>query len=231
MSTSITAPVASFKQILHTKDFSEWEAEIKRQLGMHQSHLLSNSEHFDVCCHLAQVGPLHLLHLQGKGELELNRTQLNGGVLWVPLKGVSEERINGRVVQAKRGQAILIRPHDHLYGLTSLEMSGLSVILPEQFFLVADLGASDSSRRMRGQPEPLLRSELAIDQAVIALTMQLSRAAAHRDPASPILAAQLLDQLEEKVTATPSPSPRIRQSLGARRRWEVAQEAIASAEN
>lgn len=210
-------PLSGFRRLFHTHDFSEWEAGIKRQLGLHQSHLLSNADSFQVRCDAATVGPLHILHVQGNGELELNRTQLGSGVLWLPLKGVSEERINGRVVQARRGQAILMRPNDHLYGLTSVEMCGLSVILPERFFLEADRKDQESCPRRRRAPDPLLRSETGGAQAVIRLAMELSRAVARRDACSPLLAAQLLDQLEQILLTTTT----VRQSLGARRRWEV----------
>jgi transcriptional regulator GlxA family with amidase domain len=55
--------------------------------------------------------------------------------------------------------------------------------------------------------------------------MQLSRAVARCDPSSPILANHLLDQLEQKV-GTPASIPTVRQSLGAKRRWQIVQEAI-----
>lgn len=128
----------AFKNLFNTNDFSQWEAQISLNLGTHHSLLRSHSQTFQACCYASEVGSLQILYLQGKGELELNRTQLERGLLWIPLKGVSEERINGTAVQATRGQAILIRPLDHLYGLTSAEMSGLSVILPDNFFINAE---------------------------------------------------------------------------------------------
>jgi AraC-like DNA-binding protein len=218
--------IPAFQQLFRTNDFSQWEAAISLNLGTHQSHLRSRTETFHTCCHSATVGSLEILHLQGKGELELNRTQLGRGLLWLPLRGVSEERINGRVVQATRGQAILIRPLDDLHGLTSAEMSGLSVILPDNFFIKAEEDDSHNLRRKDGRmPEALLHSQRSSDQAVIGLAMQLSRAVARRDPSSPMLAGHLLDQLEQMVSISPG-MPRRLPSLGARRRWELVQEAI-----
>lgn len=222
---SLKSQIPAFKRLFHTSDFSQWEAEILLNIGTHQSHLRSNAEAFQACCHAANVGSLQILHLQGKGELELKRTQLDRGLLWLPLKGVTKERINGRVVQATRGQAIIFRPLDHLHGLTSAEMSGLSVMLPNNFFTKA-LEGNDLDRfgQAGSQPQALLCQERSGDKAVITLVMQLSRAVAHRDPSSHILASYLLDQLEQNLSAAPS-LPRKRQSLGAIRRWQVVQDA------
>lgn len=218
--------IPAFQQLFRTNDFSQWEAAISLNLGTHQSHLRSRTETFHTCCYSATVGSLEILHLQGKGELELNRTQLGRGLLWLPLRGFSEERINGRVVQATRGQAILIRPLDDLHGLTSAEISGLSVILPDNFFIKAEEGDSPNLRRKDGRmPEALLHSQRSSDQAVIGLATQLSRAVAHRDPSSPMLAGHLLDQLEQMVSTSPGMPSRL-PSLGARRRRELVQEAI-----
>jgi AraC-like DNA-binding protein len=226
MPADIITVVPTFKKILHTNDFSEWESIIAHRLGTHRSHLRSGSAAFHACCHAAHVGPLQILHLQGKGELELDRTQMGGGLLWIPLKGISEERINGRVVQASRGQAILMRPLDHLYGLTSAEMTGLSVILPDNFFAeIENKSNPDALSKSRCSPEPLLASHDASDHAVNQFVMQLSRAVAHRDPCSAILACQLLDRLEHIIITASSSKPSRRQSLGARRRWKVVQEA------
>jgi AraC-like DNA-binding protein len=225
MPIPIKSPIPAFKRLFHTNDFSQWEAEIRRNVGTHQSHLRSNAEAFHACCHAAHVGALEILHLQGKGELELKRTQLERGLLWLPLKGVTQERINGTVVQASRGQAILFRPLDQLHGWTTADMSGLSVLLPKHFFTKAAEGKDqDRCGRAGRQPQALLCQERASDKAVITLVLQLSRAIARRDPSSHILASYLLDQLEQNVSATPSP-PSKRQSLGAIRRWQVVQDA------
>lgn len=215
-----------FQQLFRTNDFSQWEAGINLNLGTHQSHLRSNSETFHSCCHSATVGSLQILHLQGTGELELDRTQLDRGLLWLPLKGVSVERINGRVVQATRGQAILMRPFDHLHGLTSAEMSGVSVILPDNIFTKAEEADNPNPLDPAGRrQEALLHSQRSSDQTVITIAMQLSRAISRHDPSSPILAAHLLDQLEQMLSIAPG-LPSRRPSLGARRRWEVVQETI-----
>ncbi|MEB3318308.1 MAG: hypothetical protein VKO39_09255 [Cyanobacteriota bacterium] len=79
--------VPGFEQLFCTNDFSRWEAAVKGSLGSHQSHLRSRAESFHTCCHGANVGALRILHLQGKGELELERTQVGSGVLWLPLRG------------------------------------------------------------------------------------------------------------------------------------------------
>lgn len=220
------SPVSTFEKIFSTTDFSQWEAGIKQNLGTHHSHLCSPPEAFHSSCHAATVGPLHILYLEGKGELELDRTQVGRGLLWLPLKGITEERINGKVVQAKRGQAILIRPFDHLHGVTSLEMSGVSILLPENFFLDANRSGLDSCRKQGRPPDGLLRAEPSHGHAVIAVAMQLSRSVARRDPASGILAAQLLDQLEQTVMTAQLSSTYTRQSLGARRRWQLVQDTI-----
>ncbi|MEB3333916.1 MAG: helix-turn-helix domain-containing protein [Cyanobacteriota bacterium] len=220
-----TSSIPAFRQIFRTNNFSQWEAEIKRNLGMHHSHLRATSEAFHASCHGARAGELDMLLLEGRGELELERTQMGGGLLWLPLKGTTEERINGRVVQAQKGQAILMRPLDHLHGSTSFEMAGLSVILPANFFVDARRNHPDSFRKTRWAPEPLLRSDRSSDHGVLALAMQLLNAVARQDPSSPILAAQLLDHLEQSVIASSESATSARPSLGARRRWTLVLEA------
>lgn len=225
MSIQCQPRIPAYQQVFRTNDFSQWEAKVQRTLGTHQSHLRSGSDLFHSCCHAASVGSLQILHLQGTGELELDRTQLDRGLLWLPLKGISEERVNGRVVQATKGQALLVRPFDHLHGGTSAEIAGLSVILPDSFFIQAE--ESDTSHPLRQGDrgwDALLHSQRASDQAIIASALQLSRAVARCDPNSPILAAQLLDQLEQRLI-TPPERPSSLPSLGARRRWEVVREA------
>ena len=115
-----------------------------------------------------------------------------------------------------------MRPHDDLRCLTSAEISGLSFVFPERFLQEVACNSQDLQPKTTGRPDPLLRSEITGAQALMDTALQLSRAIARLDLSSPILAAQLLDQLEQCLIATPT----VRPSLGARRRWLIVRESI-----
>ncbi|MEB3318309.1 MAG: hypothetical protein VKO39_09260 [Cyanobacteriota bacterium] len=109
--------------------------------------------------------------------------------------------------------------------MTSPELSGLSVILPDNFFSkLAEENSPDLLRKVRRLPEALLNADRSSDHAVIASAMRLGRAVARRDPSCSILAAQLLDQLEQTLASGLATASRSG-SLGSRRRWQVVREA------
>ena len=81
--------------------------------------------------HGAQVAGIGLLHLRGRGQVQLDRVQgPERAVLWLPLQGLSEEVVNGEALVAGPGMAMLLRPGDHLRGSTTRQMEGLSILIP-----------------------------------------------------------------------------------------------------
>ena len=218
---------SGFAEVFNTADFGAFEAGLSQWLGSHRSHLRRGADAFHASCHAARVGTLQLLLLRGRGELELDRTQLGCGLLWIPLRGRSEERINGRFVQAEPGQALLFRPGDHLLGLTDTEVTGLSVLLPAPLLLETDSAEADTRSRRRHPPESLLDSRKPADGALIQATRRLAQAAARRDPTAAIAAAAVLDQLAESLPrlGARGVSDRRADSVAVRRRWELVVEA------
>ena len=217
---------SGFEEVFQTADFGEFEAGLSRQLGSHRSHLHGGGDAFFASCRSARVGDLQLLLLRGRRKLELERTQLGSGLLWIPVRGSSEERINGRLVQAEPGQALLFRPGDHLLGRTDKEMAGLSVQLPASLF--AEAGAPEDAARSRRRriPQALLDPRRPADGCLIQAARRLAQAAARRDPAAANAAAALLDQLTDTLpNLAGSISSRRAWSMPARKRWELVVEA------
>lgn len=119
------------KPLVETVDFDEWQAVVGSSLGEHRSTLRTPAKRF--LCRMAwgQTGPLQLLHLEGQGQIDLRRVQgSQHAVLWLPLQGWSQERINGTWQVAEPGEALLLRPGDELEGATSTRLEGLSILLP-----------------------------------------------------------------------------------------------------
>lgn len=120
------------RTLLDTTDFGCWHAAVKTSLGHHRSQLLSSANHFEARMRAGQVDGIGVIHLQGIGELELEREQCDNAVLWLPICGSSEEWINGQAYLAEPGKALLFWPGDHLHGRTALEVEGVSILLPQQ---------------------------------------------------------------------------------------------------
>lgn len=53
------------------------------------------------------------------------REQWGHSVLWLPLRGLSEERINGSPWLAEPGMGLLFQPGDRMQGETSEEIEGV----------------------------------------------------------------------------------------------------------
>lgn len=79
--------------VLDTQDCGCWESSVAQTLGHHSSELLSPAQPFKAHFRMGRVGPFSILHLQGRGRLRLKHEQR---VLWLPLQGITEERINGQ---------------------------------------------------------------------------------------------------------------------------------------
>lgn len=142
----------SLTPVLDSQDFDQWRSVIRSSLGDHRSTLRSPFRCFRTRLAIGQAGPLQLLHLQGQGQVELQRIQSDDkAVLWLPLQGWSQERINGCWETAEPGEALLMRPGDVLEGVTSLRVEGLSIVLPPEHtssLMPAGIGAGRHNRRL-----------------------------------------------------------------------------------
>ena len=177
------------RTLLDTSDFGAWEAAVGQTLGHHRSRLLPGSPPFEARIRAGAVEEFPVLLLQGSGQLELLREQCDHGVLWLPLQGLSHERINGEEHVAEPGMGLLFRPGDQLQGLTSEAMQGVSILLPEPC-LPPRAGQGGT------RPGPLLQRGPA-ERRLIAAAWRLVESAAQPGAGAPFAAEALVDALQQ----------------------------------
>lgn len=206
-----SAAAKQFPLILDTEDFSCWEAAVTTSLGHYCSELLASKDPFQTSMRRGLLGGYTLLHFRGKGGLRLNREQVGGSLLWLPLRGMIQESINGTTVLAEPGRGLLFQPGDAMVGDTSQELEGLSILIPETLH-----------PRQARKASPLL-SEGPLQQMLLSCARQLAVAAA-RQPAG---AEHAADQLTEALRAWSAShtEPPIRERITAIRRRATVQSA------
>lgn len=190
--------------MLDTEDFGCWEASVAKTLGHHSSELLSPSQAFKAHFRMGSVGPFSVLHLQGRGRLRLNREQREQSVLWLPLRGITEERINGRSWQAEPGSGLLFQPDDAMEGKTSETIEGLSILIPPGL------------HRRPSRPSSPLLSAGPLHQRILASARALAVAAALQLAGAELAADELTETLREWADRQEQPVRRER--ITARRR-------------
>ncbi|MFM9047024.1 MAG: helix-turn-helix domain-containing protein [Cyanobium sp.] len=197
--------------MLHTDDFGCWDAALATTLGHHRSVLLDARQPFEAHFRMGWLGPYGVMHLRGRGRLRLLREQCGHSVLWLPLRGLGEERINGSPWLAEPGNGLLFQPGDGMQGDTSEEIEGVSILIP---------GVLDPRPQHSGSP---LLAEGPLVQRVLSCARQLATAAAQR----PAGAEHAIDQFNDALGAwrdgQVEPPPRER--ITARRRREQVQQA------
>lgn len=197
--------------VLDTDDYSCWEAAVSTTLGHHRSELLGHPHSFQACFRVTQIGACQMLHLQGRGRLRLIREQGQRRVLWLPLRGISQERINGREFLAEPGTALLFHPGDTMAGETSEELEGLSILLPEW----PQLDAPDQRVRLLSQGPQ--------QQRILRSARHLASAAALGQAGAEHAADALLQALWDWLTSLGDPPTRER--ITARRRRDLVKTA------
>ncbi|MFI0401673.1 MAG: helix-turn-helix domain-containing protein [Cyanobium sp.] len=202
---------AGLVTVLDTKDFGCWEASVAKTLGHHSSELLSPSQPFKAHFRMGSVGPFSVLHLQGCGRLRLNREQREQSVLWLPLRGITEERINGQSLLAEPGTGLLFHPGDAMEGETSETIEGLSILIPPSLH-----------RRPSGPDSPLLAAG-QLHQRILANARALAVAAALQLAGAEFAADQLMEVLREWTDRQEQPFRTER--LTARRRRDTVESA------
>jgi AraC family ethanolamine operon transcriptional activator len=193
--------------ILETTDFGQWHHSVAGNLGHHTSALLSPVEGFKATMRLGHVAGLQVLHLKGAGALEMIREQCDSVVVWLPLQGISEEEVNGQALLSEPGTAMVFTPGDHLHGRTSLEMEGVSILIPTDAL----------PGWKRSAPPPLLRSGRG-EQAVLAAARVVATAAATPGSGSGFASEQLKNSLLQWSLFHSDQAPKERITAVRRRR-------------
>lgn len=199
------------RSLLDTGDFGCWHAAVSATLGHHRSELLAPRSPFHARFRGGQLGGFGVLHLQGRGRLRLCREQRQDGVLWMPLRGMSQERINGRDWLAEPGSALLFHPGDAMDGETGEELEGISLLIPAS--LLAGLP----------RPEVPLLAMGPLAQQVLSTARQLAAAAAQQPSGAEHLADRFSAALRDWTATWGDPAPRER--ITARRRRQSVQRA------
>lgn len=217
MSDTLLKPTVQgkgFQALLKSQSFDQWEQVVGSALGEHRSRLLGSGHEFRASLRHAAIGSLPVLHINGQGAIELERVQgEQNSVLWLPLQGWSEERINGERLRAEPGEALLIRSADQLLGRTSHRVEGLSIQIATDLI-------------QPGLPSLIGRGPQ--DQLLLAASRQLVGAVDAGPRGGALAAAAFLDALQiwqryrndqlhgrhERITAV-----RRRQSIAVAQEW------------
>jgi AraC-like DNA-binding protein len=197
--------------VLNSDDFGCWEAALASSLGDHRSQLLSPSRQFRCCLRSSAIGPFSVLHIQGRGRLRLNREQQNQSVLWLPLQGLSEERINGQSWLAEPGTGLLFQQGDAMEGETSEEIEGISILIPPTLH-----------RRPAAPAGPLLASG-HLHRQLLSSARTMAAAAAQRPAGAEHAADAFTEALRAWTDWHGTPIPRL--GITARRRREAVEGA------
>jgi len=184
---------------------------VAKILGQHRSELLSASNQFQAHFRVGRVGSYSVLHLQGRGRLRLNREQREHSVLWLPLRGITAERINGQSWLAEPGTGLLFQPGDAMEGETSETLAGLSILIPAEL------------HRQPSRPVSPLLAAGPLHQRILASARALAVAAALQFAGAEIAADQLTQVLREWTERQEQPLRRER--ITARRRRETVESA------
>lgn len=195
--------------ILCTGDFGEWDVLVANTLGHHRSRLRSGSGPFKARIQTAAVEEFQMLLIEGQGQVELLREQCGHGVLWMPLRGATQEIINGCETLAEPGMGLLFQPGDAMQGSTSEELLGVSILIPERHLLGS------------GATSPLL-ARGPLQRQLIDAAHQVCAAAAWQPPGSCHSAAALVEALHQWCHPVHAVS-KLERSSARRRRDTVAQ--------
>ena len=202
---------AGLATVLDTDDFGCWESMVASTLGHHRSELLMPARSFRAHFRVGRIGEFKVLHLQGRGRLRLIREQHGESVLWLPLQGLTEERINGQTWLAELGDGLLFQPGDAMDGQTSEQIEGLSILIPWELH-----------RRPPTPGSPLFTAG-PLQQRVLAKARALAAAAALQPPGAGHAADQFAESLRE--WAQQQELPPHWERITARRRRDTVEQA------
>lgn len=197
--------------VLDTRDFGCWDAATASALGHHRSELVSASDPFEARFRVGELGGFGVLHLRGRGRLRLIREQRQQSVLWLPLRGMTQECVNGQTWLAEPGTGLLFHSGDSLEGDTSEEIEGVSILIPERLHVPS------------GTPVSPQLAEGPLQQRLLSSARRLAIAAAQRPAGAEHAAEPLQEALIAWTQSQRLPQPRER--ITARRRRELVESA------
>ena len=197
--------------VLDTDDFDCWYTGVASTLGHHSSALVSPLQPFQARLQSGQLGGYGLVHIRGRGRLRLIREQCDNSVLWLPLRGMTEERINGHTWLAEPGTGLLFHPGDGMEGETSEEIEGISILIP---------GGLERPPTNPGTP---LLAIGRLQQRILSSARALAAAIAHQPPGAEQAAVQLTEALRAWTEELDQPDRRER--LTNRRRRDTVERA------
>lgn len=173
--------------VLETQQFEAWAHHLSQAIGHHESTLLTPEVPFFSRMEIACSGDISVVAIAGSSSVRLSRSQPDDRVvLWLPRCGWVADHVNGSLLVAEPGAALLCLPGDDLLGDTSLHLSGVSLLLPSA--LLADAGAWSQCQRRLLQSGP---QDLALIQSAYDLVSLVCGGVA--DPSSAV--AALADQI------------------------------------
>lgn len=191
--------------VLDTDDFDCWDATVAHTLGHHSSNLLDPAACFQARLRTGHLGAYELVLIQGRGRLRLIREQRDNSVLWLPLRGMSQERVNGQTWLAEPGMGLLFHPGDAMEGETSEEMEGLSILIP------------GGLQRPPANPGPPLLAIGRLQQRILSSARALAAAIARQPLGAEHAADALTDALRDWTEWLGQPDRRERLTSRARR--------------
>ena len=197
--------------VLETGDFSCWDAALASTLGHHRSDLLAPERPFQARFQTGQLGGYGVVHIQSRGRLRLIREQCDNSVLWLPLRGMTQERINGQTWLAEPGTGLLFHPGDAMEGETSEEIEGISILIP------------GGLERPRAHACPPLLGFGRLQQRILSSARTLAAALAGQ----PLGAEQAAEELTEalRVWTEWLSQPHQRERFTSRRRRDTVEQA------
>lgn len=197
--------------VLNTNDFDCWDAAVASTLGHHRSDLLAPHQPFEARLRTGQIGDYGVVHIQGRGRLRLVREQCDNSVLWLPLRGISQEHINGQTWLAEPGTGLWFHPGDAMEGETSEEIEGISILIP---------GGID---RATARAAPPVLGKGRLQQRILSCARAMASAVASQQPGADHASEELTDALwawTEELS-----QPQSREHLNERRRRSTVDRA------
>ncbi len=150
--------------LLETLHFEAWENHLSQAIGHHRSTLLTPGIPFSSRLEICRVGAVSVVSIEGQSSVRLLRTQPpDHGLLWLPQSGWVAELVNGSPLLAEPGNAMLCLPGDDLLGDTSLQLKGVSILLPSALLGDPSGWCSCQRRHLHQGPEELALIQMARD--------------------------------------------------------------------
>jgi AraC-like DNA-binding protein len=146
--------------------FEEWSDHLTATIGHHSSTPLSPEIPFSATMKVFEWDEVSVVQLSGSSSIRLHRHQPDDRVvIWLPVEGWVQERVNGEMRCAEPGTAMVFLPGDELVGETSRSLCGTSLILPRSRFGNLDSWKDCANRHISEGSEAISLLECAHELA------------------------------------------------------------------